>query len=83
LRDVDETARCHGYQINLLPLWTPSKNRTNVKLASKLQGRLAKTALLGLAPLRSARASAANHRENISACQHDGLGVANRNVTSK
>jgi hypothetical protein len=37
------------------------------------------TALLGLAPVRSARASAANHRDTISACQHDDLVLANRN----
>jgi hypothetical protein len=40
------------------------------------------TALYGLAPARSARASAANHREIISACQRDDLGVANDNVTA-
>ena len=39
------------------------------------------TALLGLAPVRSARASAANHRETISACQPDDPGVASANVT--
>jgi hypothetical protein len=41
------------------------------------------TALLGHAPARSTRASAANHRESISACRRDDLGVANANVTSK
>jgi hypothetical protein len=29
------------------------------------------TALFGLAPMRSTRASAAHHRESISACQAD------------
>jgi hypothetical protein len=38
-------------------------------------------ALLGLAPVQSARASAANPRESISACRHDDLGVANGKVT--
>ena len=32
---------------------TPSKNRTTVKVRYKLQRRLAATALLGLAPVRS------------------------------
>ena len=41
------------------------------------------TVLPGFAPVYSARASAANHRESISPCRHDGLGVANENVTSK
>jgi hypothetical protein len=41
------------------------------------------TALLGSAPARSTRASAANHRESISACRRDDLGVANVNVTSQ
>jgi hypothetical protein len=49
----EETARCHGYQRNPLPLSTPSKNRTTVKVRYKLQRRLAATALLGLAPVRS------------------------------
>jgi hypothetical protein len=78
---MKETTRKHGYQRNLLSLSTPSKNRTTVGLVSKLQRRLATTALLGLAPVRSTRASAANHREGISACRHDDLGVANGKVT--
>jgi hypothetical protein len=41
---------------------TPSKNRTSVGVSSTRQRRLATTALLGLAPVRSARASAADHR---------------------
>jgi hypothetical protein len=45
------------------------------------QRRLAMTALPGLAPAHSARASAANHREFISACRRDDLGAANDNVT--
>jgi hypothetical protein len=40
-------------------------------------------ALLGLASVRSTRASAASHRQLISACRRDELGVANRNVTSE
>jgi hypothetical protein len=39
------------------------------------------TALLGLAPARSTRASAANHREGISACRMMTRVIANRNVT--
>jgi hypothetical protein len=46
------------------------------------QRRLATTALLGFAPARSARASAANHRESTS-CQNDDSVIANVNVTSK
>ncbi len=40
------------------------------------------TVLLGLAPARSTRASAANHRKSISACPHDDSVIANGNVTS-
>jgi hypothetical protein len=47
-------------------LWTPPKNRVTVGVRSKPRRRLATTALLGLASVRSARASAANHRESIS-----------------
>jgi hypothetical protein len=47
------------------------------------QRRLAMTALPGLAPARSTRASAANHRESISACRRDDFGVANVNVHHK
>jgi hypothetical protein len=47
------------------------------------QCRVATTALLGFAPVRSTRASAANRQETISAHRPDGLGVANRKVTSK
>ncbi len=47
------------------------------------QRRLATTALFGLASVPSARASAANLRETINACQHDGSVIANGNVTSK
>jgi hypothetical protein len=41
------------------------------------------TALLGLASVRSTRATAANHRQLISPCGRDELGVANSNVTSE
>jgi hypothetical protein len=41
---------------------------------SKFKGRLATTALLGLACVRSARASAANHPESISARPREDLG---------
>jgi hypothetical protein len=40
------------------------------------------TALLDLASVRSTRATAANHRQLISACRRDELAVANTNVTS-
>ena len=41
------------------------------------------TALLDLASVRSTRATAANHRQLISACRRDELDVANSNVTSE
>jgi len=41
----------------------PAKNRTTVGVRFNRRSRLAATALLGLAPVRSARVSAANHRE--------------------
>jgi hypothetical protein len=74
-----------GYQKNLLPLSYGHGPQTVLlsEQVFKRQRRLATTALLGLAPARSARASAANHRESISACRRDDLGVATGNVTSK
>jgi hypothetical protein len=51
---------------------TPSKNRTNVGVRSTRRRRLATTALLGLALVRSARASAATTTGETSAlCKHD------------
>jgi hypothetical protein len=47
----------------------------------KCQRRLATAILLGLAPVRSARASAANRRESITACLQAEVGVANGKVT--
>jgi hypothetical protein len=41
------------------------------------QRRLATTVLPVLAPARSTRASAANHRESINACQNDDPVIAN------
>jgi len=41
------------------------------------------TALLDLTSVRSTCATAANHRQLMSACRHDELGVANSNVTSE
>jgi hypothetical protein len=78
LRDDEETQRSHGYQRNLLNLSTPPKNRATVRLSIISQRRLATTALLGLAPARSTRASAANHRESVSACRRDDLGDSKR-----
>jgi hypothetical protein len=40
------------------------------------------TALLDLASVRSTRATAANHRQLISACRRDELGVANSDIGS-
>ena len=39
--------------------------------------------LLDLVSVRSTRATAANHRQLISLCRRDELGVANSNVTSE
>jgi hypothetical protein len=55
--------RCHGYQRIPFPLSTPSKNRTIAKVSFNRQGRLATGALLGLAAVRFASASAAHHRK--------------------
>ena len=41
------------------------------------------TALLDLASVRFTRATADNHRQLISACERDELGVANSDVTSE
>jgi hypothetical protein len=41
----------------------PAKNRTSVEVRSRRRSRLATMALLGLAPVRSARASAATTGE--------------------
>jgi hypothetical protein len=81
-RHDEETARCHGYQRNPLPLSTPSKNRTTVKVRYKLQRRLAATALLGLAPVRSGPVHLPPTTGSISALPQDDLGVANGKVAS-
>jgi hypothetical protein len=47
---------CHGYQRNPLTLLMPAKIRTTVKVRSRRRSRLATTALLGIALVRSARA---------------------------
>ncbi len=66
-------------------IFLPSRRGTKTVLLWEqvftCQRRLATTALLGLAPARSTRASAANHREIISACRHDDSVIANDNVT--
>jgi hypothetical protein len=72
----------HGYQINRLPPCAQSQNRTILTVRFRRQCRLATTVLLGLALARSARALPPPPG-NISACQHDDLGVANHKVTSK
>jgi hypothetical protein len=66
----------------LYPSCARCKNRTIVGVRSIRQRRLTTTALLGFAPARSTRASAAA-AGNISACQHDDLGVSNYKLTSK
>jgi hypothetical protein len=78
LRHDEETGHCSGYQINLSDLWTPPEIHTTVELGIQTS---APTALLGLAPERSARASATHHRKSIGASDRDDLGVANNNVT--
>jgi hypothetical protein len=66
LPDDAEIQRSHGYQRNLLSLSTPPENRTTVEASIHSQRRLAMTALPGLAPAHSARATAAHHREFIT-----------------
>jgi hypothetical protein len=80
----DEVTELPGYQINLLSL-TLDKVQKPYYCGTKNshQRCLTTTALLGLAPARSTRAYVANHRESISACRRDDLGVANSNVTTK
>jgi hypothetical protein len=60
-----------GYQINLPPLSTRPENRTTVEVDTHTSAPSCTTALLGLAPARSARASAANNRESISTYKDD------------
>jgi hypothetical protein len=67
----------------LLPLLMPAKNRTTVNVAFKRRISFATTALLGLAPVRSARASAATTGGNLGDSQPDDSGVANGKATSK
>ena len=83
LRDDEVTERCHGYQkLLFLALDTAPKpyyfGSRNPHVSAVFT-----TALLDLASVRSTRATAANHRQLISACRRDELGVANSNVTSE
>jgi hypothetical protein len=74
-------------------VWLPNKSSSPIDAAQKpyycgsknshFRAVMPRLALLGRAPARSARASAANHRESISACQNDDSVIANSNVTSK
>jgi hypothetical protein len=72
-----ETARKYGYQRNPLGIPLDAVQKTYYCGSKfKRQRCFTTTALLGLAPVRSARASAANHRECTSARRQDDLGVA-------
>jgi hypothetical protein len=62
-RDDELTERRHGYQIYFFPLWTAPKSRTTVEVRTSTFSAVFTTALLGLAPVRSTRASAVNPRE--------------------
>src|ERR1700739_4422900 len=86
LRDDEVTERCHGYQNYFLslslsldtapkPYYFGSKNPHVSAVFT--------TALLDRASVRSPRATAANHRQLISACRRDELGVANSSVRSE
>jgi hypothetical protein len=84
LRDGEVTERRHGCQNNFFSLWTPPKNRTTVEVeintsAPSFYDGSAWRCTGEFYPF----ASAANHRNSISACRRDDLGVANSNVTSK
>jgi hypothetical protein len=84
LRDVEVTERCHGYQNYFFSLALDTAPKPYY-LGSKNQhvSAVFTTALLDLASVRSIRATSANHRQLISACRIDELGVANSNVTSE
>jgi hypothetical protein len=83
LRDDEVTEGCHGYQNYFFlaldtapkPYYFGSKNPDVSAVFT--------TALLDLASVRSTRATAANHRQLISARRRDELAVANSNVTSE
>jgi hypothetical protein len=82
LRDDDR----HGYQrISLSLTQSLDTAPKPYYLVSKYprRSRLATTALLGLAPVLSTRASAANHPESISTCRHADLGVAKQQCEIK
>jgi hypothetical protein len=64
LRTILKKSASYGYQRNPLPLLMPFKNRTNVDVESRRRSRFAITALLGLALVRFARASAATTKES-------------------
>jgi hypothetical protein len=80
-RDDEPTERRHGYQNYFFSLWTGPKSRTTVEVRPPHVSAVFTTAMLGLAPVRSTRASAVNPRKSISACRRDDLAVANSNVT--
>ncbi len=66
------TARRHSYQNKSSPALDeiPKPYYCGGK-KTHVSAVVATTALFGLAPMRSTRASAAHHRESISACQPD------------
>ena len=83
LRDDEVTERCHGYQNYFFALWTRPPKPYYFGSKNPYVSAVFTTALLDLASVRSTRATAANHRQLISACRRDELGVANSNVTSE
>ena len=77
------TERCHGYRKGFLPLDTSQEPYYCGSKYPPFSAVLPRRPCFGLASARSTRASAANHRESINACQRCDLGVANDNVTLK
>src|ERR1700677_4879316 len=68
---------CIGKDSPLCPVQKPYYCGDKIQTS----GLSATRTLLGLAPVLSTRASAAHHRESISACQPANLGAANDEVT--
>jgi hypothetical protein len=84
LRDDEVTERCHGYQKYFFSLSLDTAPKPYYFGSRNPHvGAVFTTALFDLASVRSTSATAANHRQLISACRRDELGVANSNATSE
>jgi hypothetical protein len=84
LRDDEVTERRHGYQNNFLPslpLDTAQKPYYSGSKYPHVSTVLPRRPCLALHRRALPVQTAANHRESISACRRDDLGVANDHVT--